>query len=104
MPAPRSRFDVAKSLLIGIGAALGLTALGLDTSVSLSTLGYYLGAYGPFLVIAGVPILVDVVFALALIRSNLLMRYAMIVTGVVVSVVLGYIFYVSIYQVLIPSA
>ena len=92
-----------KSLLIGIGAALGLSALGLDTSVTLSTLGVYLGAYGPYFVIAGVPILLDIVFALALVRSNRTMRYSMIITGVVVSLVFGYVFYVSIWQQLIPS-
>lgn len=104
MSDEKPKQGVVKSLLIGIGAALGLTSLGLDTSVSLSTMGVYLGAYGPFFVIAGVPILVNVVFALALIRSNRLMRYSMIGTAVVTSVVLGYVFYLSIYQVLIPSS
>jgi hypothetical protein len=103
LSAEKQKRSVAKSLLIGVAAALGLSALGLDTSVSLSTLGYYFGTYGPFYVIAGVPIFLDVVFALALIRSNRVMRYSMIFTGVVMSLVLGYQFFVSIYLGLIPG-
>lgn len=94
-----------KSVLIGAGAALGLTGLGMDTSVSLSTYGLYLGAYGPYFVIAGLPIFLNVVFALALTKSDQrAMRYSMIGTAVVVSLVVGYMVYVGVFQVLIPGS
>jgi hypothetical protein len=93
-----------KSFLIGAGAAMALSGLGLDTSVSLSTYGLYAGSYGPFVVIAGVPILLVVAFALALVKKDQkVMRYSMIGTGVVMSLVVGYQLYVSIFRVLIPG-
>lgn len=105
MGALVSKRSQVKSLLIGIGAALGLTAFGLDTSVSLSTYGLYLGSYGPFAVIAGVPILIDVVFALALLKGDQkTARYAMIVTGVAMSLGVGFLLFVGLFRGLIPGA
>jgi hypothetical protein len=105
MSEERPKRNAARALLIGIGASLGLTALGLDTSVSLSTYGLYLGGYGPFAVIAGVPILINVVFAFALLKADQkVIRYSMIVTGVVASLLIGFVLFVGIFQVLIPGS
>lgn len=83
---------------------MALTALGLDTSVSLSTLGLYLGAYGPFVVISGVPILLNVVFAFALLRADQnVIRYSMIASGTAMSLIIGFLAFVGIFQVLIPG-
>ncbi len=104
MSGGNSKRGVMKSLLIGVGAAMGLTALGFDTSVSLSTYGLYLGAYGPFLVIAGVPMLIDFAFAFALLKADQkVMRYSMIVTGVVMSLGIGFLLFVGIFQGLIAG-
>ncbi|HKT21267.1 MAG TPA: hypothetical protein VJR06_01400 [Nitrososphaerales archaeon] len=105
MSGGNSKRSMVKSLLIGVGAAMGLTALGFDTSVSLSTYGLYLGEYGPFLVIAGVPILLNFAFAFALLKADQkIMRYSMIVTGVLMSVGIGFLLFVGIFQVLIPGS
>lgn len=104
MSAGNTRRGVAKSLLIGVGAAMGLTALGFDTSVSLSTYGLYLGKDGPFAVIAGVPILLNVAFAFALLKGDQkVIRYSMIATGVAMSLGIGFLLFVGIFQVLIPG-
>ena len=96
---------VLRSLLIGVGAAMGLTTLGFDTSVSLSTYGLYLGQYGPFVVIAGVPILLNLAFAFALLKADQrAIRYSMIVTGVAMSLGIGFLLFVGIFQVLIPGS
>lgn len=105
MPAKGAVWKGVRSLMIGVGAALGLTGLGLDTSVSLSTLGLYVGSYGPYFVIAGVPILLNVVFALALTKSDQkVVRYSMIGTGVVASLTVGFLIFVGVFQVLIPGS
>ena len=83
---------------------MALTALGLDTSVSLSTYGLYLGGYGPYLVISGLPIFLNIVFAFALLRADQkVIRYSMIASGVVMSLVVGFLAFVGIFQVLIPA-
>jgi hypothetical protein len=87
-----------KAVLVGMGAGLGLTALGLDTSVSLSPYGLYLGADGPLLVIAGVPAFLNVVFAVVLIRGDRVMKYSMIATGIIASVVLGFLAFQGVFQ------
>lgn len=88
-----------KSLLVGVGAGLGLTALGLDTSVSLSPYGLYLGADGPLLVIAGVPAFLNLVFALVLVRGDQrVMKYSMIATGIIASSVLGFLAFQGVFQ------
>ncbi|MDE1857904.1 MAG: hypothetical protein KGI26_02390 [Thaumarchaeota archaeon] len=105
MEAGYARRRFVRSLLIGIGASMGLTALGFDTSVSLSTYGLYLGAYGPFAVIAGVPILINVAFAFALLKADQkVIRYSMLVTGIAMSIGIGFFVFVGIFQVLIPGA
>ncbi|MDG6909488.1 MAG: hypothetical protein JRN57_01165 [Nitrososphaerota archaeon] len=104
MSAGVSKRAILKSLAIGVGAAMGLTALGFDTSVSLSTYGLYLGAYGPFAVIAGVPILLNFAFAFALLKADQkFIRYSMVVTSLVMSLGVGYLLFVGIFQVLIPG-
>ena len=83
-----------KSLLIGVAAGAGLAALGLDTSITLSIYGLNFGTYGPLAVIVGVPILLDVAFALALMKGDRnIGRYAMIGTGVLLSLGAGYLLY-----------
>jgi hypothetical protein len=90
--------EVLKAVLIGMGAALGVTALGLDASVTLSTYGLYLGPAGPFFVIAGIPIFLNLVFAYVLMKNNQrVMRYSMIATGVVMSVVVGVLAFESLF-------
>lgn len=94
-----------KSLLVGAGAGMALAALGLDTSVSLSTYGLYLGGYGPFLVISGIPIFLDLVFAFLLLKADQkVIRYSMIASGVVMSLIVGFLAFVGIFQVLIPGS
>lgn len=105
MPERGSVWRGVRSMLIGVGAALGLTGLGMDTSVSLSTLGLYLGSYGPYLVIAGVPIFLNVVFALVLTKPDQwITRYSMIGTGVVASLWVGFLIFVGVFQGLIPGS
>ena len=83
---------------------MALTALGLDTSVSLSTYGLYLGGYGPYLVISGLPIFLNIVFAFALLRADQkVIRYSMIASGVVMSLVVGLLAFVGIFKVIIPA-
>lgn len=102
MAQPRTKWGVARAILIGAGAALGLTGLGMDVSVSLSTYGLYLGEYGPFLVISGVPIFLNVVFALVLLRTDQgLIRYSMVVTAIAASLIIGFLVFVGLFQGLI---
>jgi hypothetical protein len=101
-PVPREGrsgwMKTAKAALIGMGAALGVTALGLDASVSLSPYGIYLGPYGPFAVIAGVPIFLNLVFALVLVkRDQKVVRYSMMGTSVAVSLVVGFLIFEGIF-------
>ena len=104
MGGARSARRTLRGVLIGAGAAIGVSALGLDASVTLSTYGLYLGEYGPFLVIAGVPIFLNFAFAYVLLRSDQgLIRYSMVATGIVFSLVAGFLAYVGIFQGLIPS-
>jgi hypothetical protein len=89
-----------KSALIGAGAGLAVTAFGLDTAVSMSTYGLYLGYYGPYLVIAGIPAFLNLVFATFLMRGNerRVMRYSMILVGMASAFLLGYYLFLGIYQ------
>jgi hypothetical protein len=90
--------QLLKAVLIGMGAALGVTALGLDASVTLSTYGLYLGPVGPFFVISGIPIFLNLVFAYVLMKNHQkVMRYSMIATGIAVSVVVGFLAFESLF-------
>lgn len=94
-----------KSALIGIGAGLAVTALGLDTAVSLSTYGFYLGHYGPYAVIAGLPAFLNMIFATFLMqgKERRVMRYSMLMVGTVTALGLGYLLFQGIYQGLIGA-
>ena len=89
-----------KSVLIGAGAGLAVSAFGLDTAVSLSTYGLYLGYYGPYFVIAAIPAFLNAVFATFLMRGDdkRVMRYSMVLVGVVSALILGYYLFLGIYQ------
>ena len=91
---------ITKSALVGIGAGVMVTAFGLDTAVSLSTYGLYLGAYGPYAVIAGLPSFLNLVFASFLLRGSerRLTKYSMVASGVVSALVIGYFLFLGIYQ------
>lgn len=94
-----------KSILVGMGAALGVTALGLDVSTSLSTLGLYVGSLGPLLVLAGIPMFLNFVFAYVLLRARdqAMTRYSMLLTGTVISLVVGFLAFQGIFTDLIPA-
>lgn len=94
----------AKSILIGMGAAFGITALGFDVSTSLSTYGLYIGSQGPFFVLAGIPMFLNFVFAYVLLKGDQrVTRYSMLISGTVISVLVGFLAFQGIFVTLMQN-